>query len=67
MRIIRELMLQVSEVSETKNPFAVAKNMMDALNKNQITSKEFELLSGTLHINCSKYNISTENEIVSLF
>jgi hypothetical protein len=67
MKVIRELMLQVSEVSETKNPFAVAKNMMIALNENQITSEQFELLTGTLEMNCRRCNIATENEIISLF
>lgn len=67
MRIIRDLMLQVDEVAETKNPFAVAKNIMDALSHDLITLKEFELLTGTLQINCIRYKISTENEFVSLF
>lgn len=67
MKVIRELMLQVSEVEETKNPFAVVKNMMTALNNNEITSEQFELLGGTLQMNCRRYNIPTENEIISLF
>jgi hypothetical protein len=63
----RELILQISEINETKNAFKIALNLMLALKNNEITSNEYDLLCGELFYKCNKYNIETCNEICSLF
>lgn len=64
---LRELMFQISEIDETKNPFRIALNMTIALKNNQISNEQFELLAGDLFKACKIYNIETSNEICSLF
>ena len=67
MNTLRELMLQISEIDETRNPFNIALEMMIALKNNEITSNQYDLLAGDLQINCLRYNIQTSNEICKLF
>ena len=67
MNTLRELMLQISEIDETRNPFNIALQMMIALKNNEITSNQYDLLAGDLQINCLRYNIQTSNEICKLF
>lgn len=64
---LRELMFQISEIDETKNPFEIVLQMMNALRESEITFEQFKLLFGNLKMECQRYNISTSNEICSLF
>lgn len=64
---LRNLMLDISEIDETRNPFEIALKLVKALNNNEITSTQYDLLCGNLQINCERYKISTKNEICSLF
>jgi hypothetical protein len=64
---LRNLILDISEIDETQNPFAIALKMANALRNNEITSEQYDLLSGNLFLNCKRYNIETSNEICSLF
>lgn len=68
---LRELMLQISEIDETRNPFGIALQMMYALKNDEITSKQYDLLAGSLEIECARYGIPTShklnNEVCSLF
>lgn len=64
---LRELMLQISEMDETSNPFTIALKMMNALQNGEITSKQYLLLAGDLQIECERYRIETSNNICSLF
>ena len=66
-RIIRELMLCLYEVGETLTSFEYAQLIMKALELDQITSEQFNLLSGELQMYCESENIPTSNEICSLF
>jgi hypothetical protein len=40
----RNFMLEISEINENTNVFAIAYNMMKALKNGEITNKQFELL-----------------------
>lgn len=64
---LRNLMLEISEIDETRNPFKVAYNIMIALKYGEITSDQYTLLTGELQFNCIRYGIETKNEICSLF
>jgi hypothetical protein len=64
---LRELMFQISEIDETRNPFEIVLQMMNALRESKITFEQFKLLFGNLEIECQRYNIPTSNEICSLF
>ena len=66
MNTLRELMLQISEIDETRNPFNIALQMMIALRDNEITSNQYDLLAGDLKINCLRYNIELSNEVCKL-
>ena len=63
----REFMLMLCEVGETMSAFEYAFEMMVALKNEEITLKEFTLLSGTFQIYCRQNKIQTSNEICSLF
>jgi hypothetical protein len=63
----RNFMLEISEINETTNVFAIAYNMMKALKNGEITNRQFELLSGDLQLECLRQNLPTSNEICSLF
>ena len=63
----RNFMLEISEINESTNVFAIAYNMMKALKNGEITNREFELLSGNLQLECLRQKLSTSNEICSLF
>ncbi len=63
----REFMLLLCEVGETMSAFAYALEMMISLKNDEITTKEFELLSGDLQLHCRRNKIETSNEICSLF
>ena len=65
--ILRDLMLQISEIDETQNAFSIAYQIMYALQQNEITNNQYELLIGDLKMNCFRYNLSTSNQICSLF
>lgn len=64
---LRDLMLQISEIDETKNPFNIALQMMEALKNDEITSNQYDLLAGDLQMACLRYHYDTSNEICSLF
>ena len=64
---LRNLMLDISEMDETSNPFTIALKMMNALKNEEITSNQYELLAGDLQTECNRYKIETSNEICSLF
>jgi len=63
----RNFMLEISEINENTNVFAIAYNMMKALKNGEITNRQFELLCGDLQLECLRQNLSTSNEICSLF
>jgi len=63
----RTFILEISEIDETTNVFAIAYNMMKALKNGEITDRQFELLCGELKLECLRQNLSTSNEICSLF
>ena len=63
----RNFMLEISEINESTNVFAIAYNMMKALKNGEITNRQFELLSGDLQLECLRQNLATSNEICSLF
>jgi hypothetical protein len=65
--ILRDLMFQISEIDETQNAFSIAYQIMYALQQNEITNNQYELLIGDLKMNCIRYNLPTSNEICSLF
>jgi hypothetical protein len=65
--ILRDLMFQISEIDETQNAFSIAYQIMYALQQNEITNNQYELLIGDLKMNCIRYKLSTSNEICSLF
>lgn len=65
--ILRNLIFDISEIDETRNPFSIALNMAIALRNNEITSEEYTLLLCDLFLNCKRYNIETSNEICSLY
>lgn len=67
MKMQRELLLQISEIETSVDAFKVAHNIMIALRDGQITPKQYVLLLNELFITCKDNNISTENELVSLF
>jgi hypothetical protein len=67
MKMQRELLLQISEVETKADAFKVAENVMFALRDGQITPKQYVLLINELYVACKNDNISTENELVSLF
>jgi hypothetical protein len=62
----RNFMLEISEINENTNVFAIAYNMMKALKNGEITNKQFELLCGDLQLECLRQNLPTSNEICSL-
>lgn len=64
---LRNLMLDISEIDETTNPFEIALKMMNALENGEITSNQYLLLAGDLQTECNRYKIETSNEICSLF
>ena len=64
---VRELILDIAEVDETRNPFAIALKMVKALHNKEISLEDFELLSGELQFWCVRFKIETSNEICSLF
>ena len=63
----RELILDISEINETKNPFFIAQKLMVALRDGKINIKDYELLSNELFLECKRNNIETSCEICSLF
>jgi hypothetical protein len=63
----RNFMLEISEINESTNVFAIAYNMMKALKNGEITNTQFKLLSGDLQLECLRQNLPTSNEICSLF
>ena len=63
----REILLMISELEETKNPFAIALELALALKNNEIDFKHYEFLSNELFYECKRSGISTRNEICSLF
>jgi hypothetical protein len=67
MNANRTFILEISEIDETTNVFAIAYNMMKALKNGEITDRQFELLCGELKLECLRQNLSTSNEICSLF
>lgn len=64
---LRNLMLDISEIDETTNPFEIALKMMNALENGEITSNQYLLLAGDLQTECNRYKIETSNNICSLF
>ena len=67
MNTYRELILDISEIDENSNAFAIALKMAKALNKGEITSTQYESLSKQLFYECKRNNVNTSNEICSLF
>jgi hypothetical protein len=65
--ILRDLMLQIEEIDETQNAFSIAYQIMFALQNDEITNNQYELLIGDLKMNCQRYKLPTANEICSLF
>ena len=63
----RNFILEISEINESTNVFAIAYNMMKALKNGEITDREYELLSGNLQLECLRQKIPTSNKICSLF
>jgi len=60
-------MLDLCEVGESISSYGYALKLMKALSANEITGKQFNLLSGDLYLHCQKNKIQTSNEICSLF
>lgn len=67
MKMQRELLLQISEIETTADAFKVAYNMMIALRDDQITDKQYNMLSFELEMMTKFQGIETKNEICSLF
>ena len=63
MRLFREIIFDISEIQEHKNPFKIACKMMKGLRKGRITNAQYESLSDELLFQCEKNNISTTSEI----
>jgi phosphoribosyl-dephospho-CoA transferase len=53
----RELILDISEITSNSNVFSIALKMMEALKNDEITSKQFTMLTNELQYECSKNNI----------
>jgi hypothetical protein len=64
---LRNLLLDLYEVGESINAFQYAYDMMIALKNDEITPREYELLSGSFYLHCKRNQIETSNEICSLF
>lgn len=62
----REILFMISEIEETRNPFAIALKLVLSLKDDKITSNQYELLTGELFYQCERLGILTENEICSL-
>jgi len=63
----RNFILEISEIDENTNVFAIAYNMMKALKNDEKTNRQFDFLCGELQLECLRLNIQTSNEICSLF
>jgi hypothetical protein len=63
----RELLLQIADIENTADAFKVAYNMMKALRDEQITDKQYNMLSFELEMITKFQGIETKNEICSLF
>ena len=63
MRLFREIIFDISEIEEHKNPFKIACKMMKGLRSGKITEKQYIGLSDELLFQCKKNNISTESEL----
>ena len=64
----RNLLLMINEADEVNfNPFSVAKQIMQSLKHNVITSKQYDDLCKQLDYECKRNGVKTENEFVSLF
>lgn len=66
-RSVREIHLMIADLDEHRNPFSIALLMCNALKYGEINNDQFEWFSIELKRECKFYNISTENEICSLF
>ena len=66
-RPVREIFLMIADLDEHRNPFSVALLMCNALKNGEINDEQFQWFSNELKRDCKLYNISTENEICSLF
>jgi hypothetical protein len=53
----RDLILDISEIEPTTNVFTIIKKMMFARKNDQITSNQYELLFGTLVMQCRRNKI----------
>lgn len=67
MTLHREILLDISEIEESRNPFAIAFKMMKGLSEGKLKSSEYENLSKELEHECKKNDILTENKVCSLF
>jgi hypothetical protein len=56
----RDLILDISEIEPTTNVFTIIKKMMFALKNNEITSNQYELLLGTLVMQCRRNKINID-------
>jgi hypothetical protein len=63
---LRDLILDINEINETRNPWAIARKMVDAIKTNEIDSREFELLTGTLYQTCGREKIHIPNQVCQL-
>ena len=64
---IRELMFQISEINENTNAFEIARNLMGALQNDEINASQYEMLVNDFQRECIRYKVVVSNEICSLF
>ncbi len=62
MRLVREILFDISEIEENQNPFMIAGKMIKGLREGAITDKQYIGLSDELKFQCNKHNISTSCE-----
>jgi hypothetical protein len=63
---LRELLLDISEIDETRNPFSIARKMVAAIKTNEIDPRQFELLTGTFYQTCGREKIHIPNQVCQL-
>ncbi len=63
----RDAILEMQEVGETINAFGYAHRLCVSLRLETISQQQFDGLCQELQFHCEKNNITTSNEICSLF
>jgi hypothetical protein len=63
---LRDLILDINEIDENRNPFSIARKMVIAIKNNEIDSRQFELLTGTFYQTCGREKIHIPNQVCQL-